>query len=99
MDPIVLQLLARIKIRLRQEKGISVNTQRFFNEPPYAEKVLDAAEDCEDIELVTSAMQLREQIGLISAASHASAIKQAAPAPAPVETSAKQSRYMFGARS
>lgn len=97
MDPLVIQLLARVKIRLRQEKGIVINTQRFFSEPAYALQALDAAEECEDIELVTRALELRDRLGLIQLASHTTAIKPAASA-AP-ERSTRAERYMFGARS
>lgn len=97
MDPLVLQLLARVKIRLRQEKGVAINTQRFFSEPPYALQALDAAEECEDIELVTSALELRDRLGLIPVAGHTNAAKPAASA-AP-ERGTRPERYMFGARS
>lgn len=101
MDPVVLQLLARIKIRLRQERGVAVNTQRFFSDPVYACQVLDAAEDCEDIDLVTGSLEIRNRLGWIQSAglqtpSQAPAPKKATPAP---ETSEQNSRYMFGARS
>ncbi len=101
MDPLVLQLLARIKIRIRQEKGVAVNTQRFFAEPQYALNILDAAEECEDFELVASALELRDKLGLIQLAGHAAALKPASrPAtPAAPERSAATERYKFGARS
>ena len=65
MDQATLQLLARIKIRLRQEKGIVLNTQRFFVEPEYTEQVLDSAEESEDIELVTTSLEIRSRLGWI----------------------------------
>ncbi|MEN3111390.1 hypothetical protein ACFONG_09030 [Uliginosibacterium paludis] len=101
MDPLVLQLLARIKIRIRQEKGLAVNTQRFFAEPQYAMQILDAAEECEDFELVSSALELRDKLGMIQVAGHTSALKPAARAPAMAapERSAAPERYKFGARS
>lgn len=101
MDPVVLQLLARIKIRLRQERGVAVNTQRFFSDPAYACQVLDAAEDCEDLELVTGSLEIRNRLGWIQASglqtpSQAPAPAKASPAP---ERSKTPERYVFGARS
>jgi len=101
MDPVVLQLLARIKIRLRQAKGVAINTQRFFSDQDYATQVLDAAEDCEDIELVTASLEIRNKLGWIPLNSlqpappaHAGKPSQNAP-----KSSAPSGRYMFGARS
>lgn len=102
MDAQTLQLLARTKIRLRQEKGFALNTQRFFAEPAYALQALDLAEDSEDIELVSAALELRDRMGLIPAlASHMNALKPATKAAAktPAERSADSDRYRFGARS
>ncbi|NSL55204.1 hypothetical protein [Uliginosibacterium aquaticum] len=101
MDPVVIQLLARIKIRLRQEKGVAVNTQRFFTDPAYACQVLDAAEDCEDLDLVTGSLEIRNRLGWIQADSLQSATASAPASkssPAP-EKGSKTDRYMFGARS
>lgn len=101
MDAQTLQLLARTKIRLRQEKGFALNTQRFFVEPAYALQILDLAEDCEDIELVSTALELRDRLGLIPERSaHMNALKPAPKVAAKTaERSADSDRYRFGARS
>jgi len=107
MDHATLQTLARIKIRLRQEKGIVLNTQRFFTDPRYAVQVLDAAEESEDIELVTASLDIRNQLGWIDINTNLSqppatpgngAAKQP-QAGASSSASVASGRYVFGARS
>ena len=100
MDPVILQLIARIKIRLRQEKAVVLNTQRFFSDPVYACQVLDAAEDCEDIELVSSSLDIRNRLGWIKSGN----IENLLPAKTQKSAQAPQKgpeieRYRFGARS
>lgn len=100
MDPIVLQLIARIKIRLRQEKGVVLNTQRFFSDPVYACQVLDVAEDCEDLELVSSSLDVRNRLGWIQSGNIESPkafVTQNSAQPARQGTQTE--RYVFGARS
>ncbi|MDQ7990688.1 MAG: hypothetical protein REI09_13720 [Candidatus Dactylopiibacterium sp.] len=99
MDPHVLQLVARIKIRLRQEKSIAINTQRFFSDTGYARQVLDAAEECEDVELVSAALELRDRLGWMPPAPPAAATAAQPARPATTEHPGKAARYMFGARS
>lgn len=100
MDNALIQSVARLKIRLRQDKGIVVNTQRFFGERGYAVQVLDAAEESETLELVELALQLREQMGLISLAPEFGTAA-AAPRTTPTTPTARTEagRYVFGARS
>ncbi len=96
METAVLQLLARIKIRLRKEKGVVLNTQRFFDEKAYTRQILDLAEECEDIELVTASLEIRDRLGWFKPGS------AAAPAPSRSSTPerpADTGRYVFGARS
>lgn len=97
MDNALIQLVARLKIRLRQVKGVSLNTQRFFAEPIYAGQVLDLAEDCEDVDLVAMAMDMRDKLGWLNTPS------QSAPKTPAQKISAgaavQQQRYAFGARS
>lgn len=105
MDHATLQTLARIKIRLRQEKGIVLNTQRFFDDSSYAMQVLDAAEESEDIELVTASLDIRSQLGWIEAPAHPTQSPRtpangASHAPqGGANSSASTGRYVFGARS
>lgn len=97
MDNALIQLVARLKIRLRQVQNISLNTQRFFAEPLYAGQVLDLAEECEDIELVSMAMDMRDRLGwLATPANPPSASK---PASASQGAALQSRRYAFGARS
>jgi hypothetical protein len=101
MDPVVLQLLARIKIRLRQERGVSVNTQRFFTDQTYACQVLDSAEECEDLDLVSGSLEIRNRLGWIQAvgAQSPSQMPKDSPSKAAPESSKSSDRYVFGARS
>ncbi len=97
MDNALIQLIARLKIRLRQEKGFSINTQKFFSDVGYASQALDIAEDSEEIELVSLAMDIREKLGWIS-------MPPAMSSPAPIATkplvkAEQEKRYVFGARS
>lgn len=105
MDHATLQTLARIKIRLRHEKGIVLNTQRFFTDTRYALQLLDLAEESEDLELVTAALDIRNQLGWIQAP-----LRPAAASPTPSLGAARMpqasatppahtGRYVFGARS
>lgn len=97
MDNTLIQLIARLKIRLRQEKNYSINTQTFFNERDYASQVLDMAEDSENIELVTLSMDIRERLGLITMPKFTNTV---APIVAKaVAVAVTDKRYMFGARS
>lgn len=100
MDNALIQLIARLKIRLRQDKGISINTQRFFDERSYAMQILDAAEESENIEIVGMAMEMRDKLGWLRAPSAA----QPSPASTPTAranggSSTATGRYVFGARS
>lgn len=100
MDHALIQLVARIKIRIRQDKGISVNTQRFFADAEYTRQVLDLAEESEDIELVSTALEIRNRLGWLNLDDR----MNPAPATAPRATgtqggSTDKERYRFGARS
>ncbi|MEC5386614.1 hypothetical protein VVD49_12835 [Uliginosibacterium sp. H3] len=100
MDNALIQLIARLKIRLRQEKGVSINTQKFFSDVGYASQTLDIAEECEDVELVTLAMDIRDKLGWISLPS-AQPVTVTAPAPLATKSPVKaeqEKRYVFGAR-
>lgn len=103
MDQAALQLLARIKIRLRQEKGGILNTQRFFSEPDYAAQLLDAAEESENIELVTASLEIRTRLGWIDLnTSHAPTQKTPGNSADSLPHSGANEasgRYVFGARS
>ncbi|GAB4058118.1 hypothetical protein [Uliginosibacterium sediminicola] len=97
MDNQLIQLVARLKIRLRQDRGFSVNTQKFFAERPYASQVLDSAEESDDESLVSLALEIRERLGWIAQPLVSpSPATQAAPASAP---HAEKVQYVFGARS
>ncbi|MFT3733701.1 MAG: hypothetical protein QM776_01470 [Rhodocyclaceae bacterium] len=97
MDNALIQLVARLKIRLRQVQNISLNTQRFFAEPIYAGQVLDLAEECEDIELVSMAMDMRDKLGWLATPTASTAPVKGASSSA--GATLQQQRYAFGARS
>ncbi|MBK9615738.1 MAG: hypothetical protein IPO35_09580 [Uliginosibacterium sp.] len=105
MDHATLQTLARIKIRLRHEKGVVLNTQRFFTDTRYALQLLDLAEESEDLELVTAALDIRNQLGWIqdpimpTAAGRAPSFGATQTPQGSANTPANTGRYVFGARS
>ncbi|MDQ8020838.1 MAG: hypothetical protein REI94_03305 [Moraxellaceae bacterium] len=104
MDNQLIQLIARLKIQFRKEKGLQINTQRFFDDAAYRIAVLDEADTAESEELVTLAITLRDRLGMIAQpAVHA-------PSPVPVSTTpvpppaartdkGDMRSYKFGARS
>jgi hypothetical protein len=97
MDNALIQLIARLKIRLRQEKGFSINTQKFFSDHDYASQVLDIAEDSEELEVVTLAMDVREKLGWITAPQVSDSLTTTAGLP--IVQAEDERRYVFGARS
>jgi len=95
MDSELIQLIARLKIRLRQDQGISLNTQRFFEDREYALEALDRAEESEDIEVVSAALALRDRLGWLAP----QPVLAVAPQPAaPPPADPMSGRYKFGAR-
>lgn len=63
MDYTLFQLIARFKIRLRQDLGLYLNTERFTRDQDYAMQALDTAEGSEQLELITTALELRIHLG------------------------------------
>lgn len=87
------QLIARFKIHLRRVTGVSLNTQRFIDEPEYAKSMIDKAEEENDETLVTIAVQLRYGADEVAAAPVVA--PQALPG---ARTKAGERTYLFGAR-
>ncbi|MFA9438313.1 hypothetical protein ACDA63_01595 [Uliginosibacterium sp. sgz301328] len=99
MDPQLIQLIARLKIRLRQDQSISLNTQRFFEDSEYAHQVLDRAEESEDIELVSMSLEMRNRMGWLDATpTHASIMPPPPDASDKTIRGTTEGRYKFGAR-
>lgn len=63
MDYTLFQLIARFKIRLRQDLGLYLNTERFVRDHGYAMQALDTAEASELIDLIAAALELRIHMG------------------------------------
>lgn len=83
------QLIARFKIHLRRVTGVSLNTQRFFEDADYAKSMIDRAEEENDETLVTIAVQLRYGTDDV----------QRPPTPtSTVRTNSGERTYLFGAR-
>ena len=91
MNKNLLDQIARLKVRLRQDAGVSLNTCRFFEDAAYGQGMLERAEEFDDVEVVALAMQLRHSMGWLP------------PAPSRVEARPEprsiSGRYLFGARS
>ena len=105
MDNALIQLVARLKIHMRRGQNFSVNTQRFFAEPAYAAQVLDQAEESEELELVSTAMDIRNKLGWLKtlppinpSASNPKVTSTTVTAK-PVSEAHPVQRYAFGARS
>lgn len=96
MDHILIEHVARLKVRLRQDAGVSLNTRRFFEEPAYGQTVLEQAEDSDDVELVTLAMAVRHKMGWLAAPAKP---VEARRAPESISERPKAGRYLYGARS
>lgn len=96
MDHQTVQRIARLKIYLRAERGILLNTQRFVDDRFYAQQMLDSAEESDNLEFVTLALDLRNDLGWLTPAK----LEPVLPStPKSVAPSTKQVRYLFGARS
>lgn len=100
MNQTLLEQVARLKVRLRQDAGISLNTRRFFEEADYGQEMLERAEDSDDVEVVKLALELRLRMGWLPQ------MPPAPPAPqvhksGPIAHAAgtKAGRYLHGARS
>jgi hypothetical protein len=98
MDPELMQLMARFKLRMRRALDQTVDTYRFLDDREYALATLKIADESDDEDLIVMSMRVADQIGLMpsSSATPAKQVKQAAPV-APKEEAPK-SRYMYGAR-
>ncbi|MBK1681700.1 hypothetical protein [Rhodocyclus tenuis] len=104
MDNELLTSVARLKVRLRRGRALSLNTQRFFTESAYALEMLDLAEDDDDEEIVILALELRKLMGFLPPlpAPESSPPPAAAAAPKAEPTSATRpdsGRYRFGPRT
>lgn len=97
MHQTLLEQVARLKVRLRQDAGISLNTRRFFEEAPYGQEMLERAEDSDDVEVVTLALALRHRMGWLPQVPPPPPLRKSAPE-ARAERP-KEGRYLYGARS
>lgn len=98
MNQTLLEQVARLKVRLRQDAGLSLNTRRFFEEADYGEEMLERAEDSDDIEVVKLAMELRHRMGWLPQIAPPPLQARQAP-PDPLAARPKSGRYLYGARS
>jgi len=104
MDNELLTRVARLKVRLRRGRAISLNSQRFFSESAYALAMLDLAEDDDEEEVVILALELRQLMGFLPplpvTADAPAATASAAPRAAPASAARPDSgRYRFGPRT
>ena len=100
MDNELLTRVARLKVRLRRGRAISLNSQRFFSESAYALAMLDLAEDDDDEEVVILALELRQLMGFLPARPAPAAVPAATASAAPASVARPDSgRYRFGPRT
>lgn len=97
MDHTLIEQVARLKVRLRQDAGVSLNTRRFFEEAAYGQAVLEQAEDSDDVEVVTLALALRHRMGWLAAPARVPEAARRAPDSTAERPTA--GRYLYGARS
>lgn len=102
MDPELMQLVARFKLKLLRALNVKVDTYRFIAEKDYAMKILQIADQSEEEDLILLALQLAEHQGLLGDGEKAPPAKKSAPKPSARDDAdgdaEDKKRYMFGAR-
>lgn len=66
MDHSTLKQLARLKFTMRQEKIGTLDLERYTTDDVYARAMLDRAEEADNEEIVTLAVELRHKRGLLN---------------------------------
>ncbi len=109
MDQALLKELAHFKVMLKKQLGISADISKLMSDKAYGLATLTAAEDCNDVDLITLALTLKDKLGLLPTIGAAPAApsapaptaKTAAPAAkadAPAEPDKAANKYVFGTR-
>jgi len=102
MDAVLMQLMARFKLKLLRALTVKVDTYRFIADRDYAMSVLAIADQSEDEDLIILAMQVSDHLGLLEPPVGAAPAKQSAPKSTPPNpaspTAGDAKRYIFGAR-
>jgi len=95
MDPELMQLMARFKLRMRRSLNQSVDTYRFLEDRDYAYEMLRIADDADDEDLIVMSMRVSESMGMMPGVPGPAAADGAAAEPREEEP---RSRYVYGAR-
>ncbi len=102
MDAVLMQLMARFKLKLLRALTVKVDTYRFIADRDYAMSVLAIADQSEDEDLIILAMQVSDHLGLLEPPVGAAPAKHPAPKSTPPNpaspTVGDANRYIFGAR-
>ncbi|WP_298217580.1 hypothetical protein [Halothiobacillus sp.] len=102
MEPELMQMMARFKLKLLRVLSVKVDTYRFLAEREYALSILKTADQCEDEDLLVLSMQVSDYLGLLETPEVPSAANKPKTKPAPVtdevKNKEKKDRYLFGAR-
>jgi hypothetical protein len=108
MDQALLKELAHFKVMLKKQLGVSADISKLMADREYGLATLTAAEECDDVDLITLALTLKSKLGLLPVAGAAPApvasksTSPAAPAAKPNEVAetdkAAANKYVFGTR-
>lgn len=99
MDPELMQLMARFKLKLLRVLNVKVDTYRFVAEREYAMAVLKTADQSEDEDLLVLSMQVSTYLGLLAMPEQKEATNRTKKPKVVTEpVGEKTDRYLFGAR-
>lgn len=100
MEPELMQLMARFKLKLLRVLSVKVDTYRFLADNEYAMAILKTADQSDDEDLLVLSMQVSDYLGLLNVPEapevESKAKTKAKPEPEP--EAEKKGRYLFGAR-
>jgi hypothetical protein len=101
MDQELLKELAHFKVMLKKQTGLSADISKLMTDKAYGLSTLSAAEECDDVDLITLALTLKSKLGLLPQPRAQSAAPAPAPAPAAKpepEPEKPKGKYVFGTR-
>lgn len=96
MDPELMQMMARFKLRMRRALDQTVDTYRFLDDRDYAFEMLKIADDSDDEDLIVMSMRVSSMLGLMPGTT--APAKDTGSAVNPPKEEKPKDRYMFGAR-
>lgn len=100
MDPELMQMMARFKLRMRRVLNQTVDTYRFLEDRDYAFAMLKIADGSDDEDLIIMSMRVSDMMGMMPGGNTTpkALAKEAAGATGEGKEEKPKDRYMFGAR-